>query len=102
MCPATAYDVANREGQDATVSLTSTGTANFQTATRPKWANAFLITVETNACRISFDGANPDATSHVFPKDAVPQFYPFRMEKIVVASTIAGNSIVNLTWLEAI
>lgn len=94
--------VADRNtGDDATTQVTPTTTTDYKTVTQPAQANAFLISCETNSCRFSLDGNNPDATNgHVLPKDGQPYYVPVKPRSLKVASTTAGNSVVTVTWLE--
>jgi hypothetical protein len=84
---------------------TSTGTADVKTFTPPIGAKGVLLTVETNGCRISFDGSTPGATSVLLPTTAAgPMFIPApgnggRGQSIQVASSIAGNSVVTAQFL---
>lgn len=82
---------------------TSTGTANIQTITPPNDAAACLITVETTAARITFDGESPGAGAApglVFPTALAPVFVPLgKGATIKFASNAAGNSIVQVLFL---
>lgn len=101
--PATAYDVANREGAVPFEQQSSPDTTTDRTFLRPRWANAFIISVETTACRLTFDGTDPSATNgHKWPADAVPTLVLFRGEKLRAASFAGTASVVSITWLEAV
>jgi hypothetical protein len=77
-------------------------TTTVRTFTPPAGAaksHAALITVETNAARVTFNGATPDAAHGVVVQAAQqPLYVPFATA-IKAVSTIAGNAIVNVTWL---
>lgn len=78
---------------------TPTTTADVKTFTPPAGARACLITVETNDARISLHGTTPSATvGHVLKKDQQPLYIPAAVP-IKAVSTVAGNAIVNVTWL---
>lgn len=95
------YDVATQHGAEAEPTQTSTGTADVKTFTPPRTAVAFLISVETNACRLTLDGDTPDAThGQVFPKDVAPQLVLVGGRDVKVVSIAAANSVVHITWLE--
>ena len=81
--------------------LTSTGTADVQTATVPTGTSAVMISVETTNARATFEGTAPDAThGHVLVKDLEPVLIPVGVgATIKVASTAAANSVVGLTYL---
>lgn len=81
-----------------TEQVTSTGTSDVQTVTTGNSCSAVLITVETNAARVTFDGTTPSSSNGVvIPKDAVPLLIGFRHNRTIKAvSTVAGNSIVNV------
>ena len=80
---------------------TSTGTGDVKTLTPPGDASAALISVETTAARMTFDGSTPAAANgHVFPAAQVPQTVLIGAGSVIKwISTAAANSIVNVTWL---
>ncbi len=82
--------------------LTSTGTAVVETATIPANTSAILITVETNAARMTFTGTTPDAThGQVIPAGVSPLLLLLGSgTTIKFTSTVAANSVANLTYLQ--
>lgn len=81
------------------VQKTSTGTADTQTATAPAFAVGCLLTVETTAARVTFDGSTPTSTNGlVIPAGTTPIFIPLG-RTIKIRSTAAANSVVNVLWL---
>ena len=64
------------------------------------------LSVETTSCRMSFDGANPSSSNGVLvpTTTAGPIVSPVvdvggAGSKVIVASTAAANSVVNVVWL---
>jgi hypothetical protein len=87
----------------APIQATSTGTANVATITLPGNAIGFVISIETNAARVTFDGSTPGATSTLFPVTSVPYqftFQPAAGQSIKFASNIAANSVVTVQPLQ--
>ena len=84
-----------------TAQATSTGTADTKSFAAPSKAGGCFITVETNPARVTLDGTTPAAGAGiVIPKDSAPVFIPVGSgTTIKAASTIAGNSIINVVWL---
>jgi hypothetical protein len=85
----------------ASEQLTSTGTGNVQTATAAvSGARHVLLSVETTAARVTFDGSTPSATNgHVIPAGAIPLYLPIgRSSVLKVASSAGTSSILNITW----
>lgn len=85
----------------AHVSATSTGTADIKTLAAPPGATAVLLSVQTNAARVSFDGNNPGAGAApgvVFPVGVQPFIIPIDGD-LKFASNIAGNSTVDALFL---
>lgn len=78
------------------IQATSTGTANVATITLPGNATAFVISIETNAGRFTFDGSTPGATSLLLPTTTVPYQFTFQPafgQAIKFASNIAANCV---------
>jgi hypothetical protein len=88
-------------GAAAHQELTSTGTANVQTFVVPKGACAMLISVATNAAKITFDGTAPSTTNGVlYPVTAEPNLTPTAgLGAPAFVSTVAGNSVVSVLFL---
>jgi hypothetical protein len=87
----------------APVQNTSTGTADVKTVTPPATATAFLVSIETNGARVTFDGSTPSATSLLLPTTGsqgtiLPISWPSG-GALKFASSIAGNSVVTIQWL---
>jgi hypothetical protein len=87
----------------APVQTTSTGTADAKTVTPPTTATAFLVSIETNAARVTLDGSAPGPTSLLLPTTGsqgliLPIGFPAG-GAIKFASSIAGNSVVTVQWL---
>jgi hypothetical protein len=84
--------------------VTSTGTADVKTVGVPSSASAFLVSVETNGCRVTLDGSTPGATSLLIATTATfgPVTIPcvsWQGNTLKVASNAAANSIVTIQWL---
>lgn len=84
----------------STAQATSTGTGNVQTITpNPQGPKVALVTVETNPARVTLDGSAPGAGNGlIIQKDANPLLLLWSSDVLKFASTIAGNSILNVTW----
>ena len=84
-----------------TAQATSTGTADVKSLDTSTHASSVMITVETNAARVTLDGTTPSTSNGiVIPKDALPLLLPVGDgTTIKFVSTIAGNSIVDAIWL---
>jgi hypothetical protein len=87
----------------APVQTTSTGTADVKTVTPPTTATAFMVSIETNAARVTLDGSAPGATSLLLPTTGsqgliLPIGFPAG-GSIKFASSIAANSVVTVQWL---
>lgn len=81
--------------------VTSTGSSNVQTITKPVGAVACLITVSTNAARVTFDLSTPDSTNGlVFQAAASPVLIPFANNDLKFCSTAGSSSIIDILWLE--
>jgi L,D-peptidoglycan transpeptidase YkuD (ErfK/YbiS/YcfS/YnhG family) len=79
------------------VSQTSTGTADVKTfAALPKNAGGVIVSVETTAARVTFDGTTPDATHGVAVPVGVFQFNFGEGTVIKFASTAGAASIVSV------
>lgn len=88
----------------APVQNPSTGTADVKTVTPPVSATASLVSIETNGARVTFDGSTPGATSLLLPTtgsqgNLLPISFPAG-GVIKFASSIAGNSVVTIQWLQ--
>lgn len=83
------------------VQATSSGTADVQSLPTPgKGCHGFLITVSTNGCYLTLDGGTPSSTNGLaIPAGTSPIFIPIA-KNIKVASQAAGNSVVNVLWLQ--
>lgn len=83
------------------VVLTCPDTTTVQAKTSPGNCSAFLLTVETNDARITFDGSDPSGGtgSHVYPKSQPPQLLLLGPGTVVKAVAASGSSLVNITWL---
>jgi len=83
-----------------TAQATSTGTSDVKTLTPPAHASSVLITVETTAARVTFDGSAPaSGNGIVIPAGALPLLLPVGAgATIKVASTAGANSVVDVAW----
>lgn len=91
------HDVLQKASSQA--QQTPTTTADVKTFTAPDRAVACMVTVETNAARLSFNGVDPSSSNGmIFPKDAAPVYVPTG-KSIKAVSTTAGNAVVNVLWL---
>jgi hypothetical protein len=78
-------------------------TSTVKTFTPPttpgRKAHGCIITVETNAARVTFNGDTPAANDGLLVQAAQqPLYLPFAVPFKAVSS-IAGNAVVNVTWL---
>lgn len=81
--------------------LTSTGTSDTKTATVQRGTSAVLVTVETNAARITLEGTDPaGGTGHVIPKDTSPYFLPVGPATILKAVSMTGTSVIQLSYIQ--
>ena len=78
--------------------VTSTGTSDVHTLSRPSRASGVFITVQTNNVYLTLDGSVPSSSNglHVV-KDTAPIFLPFG-ENVKVASDTAGPATVSAIW----
>ena len=98
------YTLALRTGENVHESATSTGTGNKQTLTKPPNANGMSLSAKTNNARVTFDGTDPGAgvaPGLIIIAGAQPVFFPFATD-IEFVSEIAGNSELNVLWVEAL
>lgn len=87
----------------STTTQTCPDTSTIRKFAPPAGTAAFMLSVETNDVRMTLDGTDPTAGagSHVFPKAQVPTLVLLGSGCAPWAvSTAAGNSIVNITWLQ--
>lgn len=91
-----------RGGAAHQAAVTSTGVADPKTIPVPAGAAAAYITVETTAARVTFDGETPDATHGLVLATGILHYVPFVAPggNIKFLSAAAGNSVVNVLWLE--
>jgi hypothetical protein len=95
------FDVA---GGTPTVQVTSTGTSDVQSASRPAdnaiGVRGFFISVETTDARVTFDGSTPSATNgHLFYAGNPVAFVPVGSQDVQVLSTASADAVVNITWV---
>jgi hypothetical protein len=98
------YVLATRTGEAVHESATSTGTADIKTITKPPNANGMYLSAKTNNARVTFDGTAPGAgvaPGLIIVAGAQPVFFPFATD-IKFVSEIAGNSELNVLWVEAL
>lgn len=82
--------------------LTSTGTIDTQTATIPNGTSGILVTVETNAVRMTYSPAGDPTTGvgQVVQKDQNPWFLPIGQGATVrFVSATASTSVVQLAYI---
>lgn len=86
----------------STVQVTSTGTADVHTVTPPANCSALLLTVETTAARMVFDGSTPGAANGLLcPTGLAPVLIPVGPgSTIKFASSAAAASIVDIAYLQ--
>lgn len=98
------FALATRTGEAVHEAATSSGTGNKQTITKPSSATSMMLSAKTNNARVTFDGTDPGAGAPpglVIVAGAQPIFFPFAAD-IEFVSEIAGNSELNVLWLEAL
>jgi hypothetical protein len=66
------FVLANRNGEDAQITVTSTGDADFQTVNLPKITRALYVQAKTNHARISFEGDTPVVGDHILVAAGAP------------------------------
>jgi hypothetical protein len=81
------------------VQQSSPDTTTVKTFDPPQYAVACIITVETTAARVTFDGSTPASDNgQVFPISAVPVYVP--LGKTIKHTSTAGTaSVLNVLWL---
>ena len=96
------YGPANRNGDAATVSVTSTGGSDVKTVIPPPTATACLLSCETTDGRFTCDGttAPGPAAGHLLKSAAsAPLFLPVAVA-LKWVSTAGTQSVLQVTWLE--
>lgn len=79
--------------------LTSTGTTNSQTATRPAGATGFFIQVGTTSGYITLDGSTPSSSNGLLiVKDQLPLFFPVA-PTITLRSSAGANCVASIQWV---
>lgn len=81
--------------------LTSTGASDTKTATVERGTSAVLITVETNAVRVTLEGTDPaGGTGHVIQKDQNPYFLPVGPTTTLKVVSVTGTSVTQLSYIQ--
>lgn len=90
--------IATTQAQDSSPDTSTTKTLAPPTTTAATPV-ACLVTVETTAARVTFNGTAPSsANGIVVQKDAAPLYLPFAAT-ITWRSTAGTASILNVVWL---
>ena len=82
--------------------LTSSNASDTQTASIPRGTSAIEITVETTACRVTFDGSDPAGGIGLIVQAAQnPWFLPVGQGIVLkVVSTGATTSVAQIAYLQ--